>query len=156
MTLLLILGGIAALYLIWLLFRAAAFALPLYAGAGAAFLLHGQGYGMAAVLAAGFMVGLLVHLTGQLFYASIRSPLLRALVALLFAAPAGFAGYQAVTGLVGLAIDNTVWLHGLAFAGGLCTASSAWRRLGRAGSDEQGEGVPLARATQASIPASRA
>lgn len=156
MTLMLILGGIAALTLVWLLFRAASFALPFYAGAGAALLLHDQSYGMAAVLAAGFMTGLVVHLTGQRFYTSIRSPLLRALVALLFAGPAGFAGYQAVTAVVGLALDKEAWLHGLALAGGLCTASSAWRGLGRAGSDGQGESVPLARTIQASIPASRA
>ncbi|OWR00398.1 hypothetical protein CDQ91_06540 [Sphingopyxis witflariensis] len=152
----LILGGITALYFIWLLFRAAALTLPLYAGAGAALLLHDQGYGLAAVLAAGFMIGLVVQLTGQLFYTSIRSPLLRALVALLFAGPAGFAGYQVVTGLAGLAIDKGVWLDGLALAGGLCTASSAWRGLGRAGSDEQGESVPLTRTARVSIPASRA
>lgn len=148
MTSMLILGGIAALYLIWLLFPAAAFVLPLYAGAGAAFLLHGQGYGVAAALAAGFMTGLLTHLTGQLFYTSIGSPLLRAVVVLVFAIPAGFAGYQGMAGLAGLAIDKGAWVHGLALIGGLCTASSAWRGLGRAGSDEQGEGALLARTVE--------
>lgn len=128
-TLMIILGGVAALYLIWLLFRLATFALPVYSAIGAALLIHTQGYGTAAMLLAGFTTGLIVYLTGQAVFVTVRSPLLRFLVALLFAVPAAFAGYQAMTGLLGLMIDDGVWAKCLAVGGGLATASAAWRSL---------------------------
>src|SRR3546814_7452821 len=64
-TLMIILGGVAALYLIWLLFRLATFALPVYSAVGAGLFVHAQGYGTAAMLLAGFTTGLIVYLTGQ-------------------------------------------------------------------------------------------
>lgn len=129
MTLMIILGGAAALYLIWLLFRLAAFALPVYAAVGAGLFVHEQGYGIVAMLLAGFTTGLIVHLAGQAVFASVRSPLLRLLIALLFAMPAGFAGYQAMTGLLRLLIYDRRWASCLVIAAGLATASAAWRSL---------------------------
>src|SRR3546814_2091792 len=82
------------------LFRLATFALPVYSAIGAGLFVHAQGYATAAMLLAGFTTGLIVYLTGQAVFVSVRSPLLRFLVALLFAVPAGFAGYQAMTGLL--------------------------------------------------------
>src|SRR3546814_8453175 len=81
------------------------------------------------MLLAGFTTGLIVYLTGQAVFVSVRSPLLRFLVALLFAVPAGFAGYQAMTGLLALMIDDGIWARCLAFIAGLATASAAWRSL---------------------------
>lgn len=128
-TLMIILGGVAALYLIWLLFRLAAFALPVYSAVGAGLFVHTQGYGTSAMLLVGFTTGLIVYLTGQAVFVSVRSPLLRFLVALLFAVPAGFAGYQAMTGLLGLMIEDGIWTSCLAIFAGLATASAAWRSL---------------------------
>ncbi|MGH6633173.1 MAG: hypothetical protein ACREBX_13540 [Sphingopyxis sp.] len=129
MTLMIILGGFAALYMIALLFRLAVHALPIYVGVGAALFLHGQGYGLPAAIVAGFIAGLAAYLAGRVLHASIRSPLLRLLLAVIFATPAGFAGYQAVAGLAGLLIDDGGWIRGLAIAGGLATATTAWRSL---------------------------
>ncbi len=129
MTLMIILGSVAAFYLIWLLFRLAAFALPVYSAVGAGLFVHTHGYGTAAMLLTGFFTGIAVHLTGQAVFASVRSPLLRFLVALLFAVPAGFAGYQAMNGLFGLLIVDGAWANWLAVASGLATASAAWRSL---------------------------
>ncbi len=152
-TLMIILGGVAALYLIWLLFRLATFALPVYAAVGAGLFLHVQGYSIAAVLGAGFITGLLMHLTGQAAFASVRSPVLRCLLALLFAAPAGFAGYQAMTGLFGLVAVDGIWARCLAFGAGLATASAAWRSLGTAASASgAGERRPQDRAAIPSPP----
>src|SRR3546814_3351189 len=72
------------------LFRLATFALPVYSAIGAGLFVHAQGYATAAMLLAGFTTGLIVYLTGQAVFVSVRSPLLRFLVALLFAVPAGF------------------------------------------------------------------
>lgn len=128
-TLMIILGSVAALYLIWLLFRLAAYALPVYSAIGAGLFVHTHGYGTTAMLLAGFATGLIVLLAGQAVFASVKSSLLRFFVVLLFAVPAGFAGYQAMTGLLGLLIDVGVWANWLAVVGGLATASAAWRGL---------------------------
>lgn len=129
LTLMIILGGGAALYFIWLLFRLATCALPVYSAVGAGLFLHTQGYGTTAMLLAGFTAGMTVELAGQAVFAMVGSPRLRFLVALLFAVPAGFAGHQVMTGLLGMLIADGGWTNCLAIAAGLATASAAWRSL---------------------------
>ncbi len=94
MTIFLILGIIAALYVVWLMFRAAAYALPVYTGIalGLHFVETGHGYGVAIV--AGFGAGIAVLLLGQLLIAFLPSAALRLFIIAIFMVPAGFAGYQ--------------------------------------------------------------
>ena len=128
MTLLLILGAIALLYLVRFLFRLTALALPLSAGLMAATLSTGSGFSFAAGLAA-FVAGLLLLLIGRLIIASSRSPLIRTGVATMFAAPAAIAGYQMARGLTGLVIGEGVVLTLLSLAGAMTAALSSWRSL---------------------------
>jgi hypothetical protein len=128
-TLMLILGGIAALYMICFLFRLSVFALPVYSGIAAAMLMMEHGSSYPALLAGGFIAGLLVLIVGRLLMACIASPVLRMTVASLFIIPAGFAGYQMVQGLVGLAIADGVMLTILSGIGALVTVLSALRGL---------------------------
>lgn len=129
MTLMIILGGVAALYGLWLLFRLAVLAFPIYTGIAAAFLLQGQGYGMMAMLAAGFAAGLAVHLGGRTICASATSPLLRLMTSIAFVLPAAFAGYQAAAGLVALMIGDPSRVRMLSLAGGLIAAIATLRGL---------------------------
>lgn len=149
MTLALILGGAVALYLIWLLFRLAAYALPVYSalGTGLYLLEHHHGYGTA--IAGGLAVGVAVLLVGQFLMAFARSPLLRFLVALLFAVPAGAAGYQAARGLGGMMIDPGAGLTALSLFAAALTASSAWRGLGSPPTGD--EGAALAHSQQPTL-----
>lgn len=131
MTFILLLGGAAAIYIAMLMFRLAAVALPLYAGIGISIYLIGRDFGYPASIAAGLLVGALILVAGRALCA-VLPPFYRAIVAAVFAGPAGFAGYQAAKGLVGLAIGGGYALEVLGFTGALAAAVAAWRGLGTA------------------------
>src|SRR3546814_12212233 len=73
MTLMIILGGIAALYLTGLLFRLAFLALPVCLGLCAFLLLRDQGNGWAEALAMGLLTGIGFHLAGRRLFARTTS-----------------------------------------------------------------------------------
>src|SRR3546814_15619856 len=100
MTLMIILGGIAALYLTGLLFRLAFLALPVCLGLCAFLLLRDQGNGWAAALAMGLLTGIGFHLAGRWMFARITPVSIRLLIGSLFMGPAGAEGLGAGTGLV--------------------------------------------------------
>lgn len=99
MTFMLILGGLAALWLARFLFRMSALALPLYAGLGAGFAALDREAGYPAAVAIGGGAALTVLLAGRMLAAS-ASPLVCGIVTAGFAVPAGFAGYQAARALM--------------------------------------------------------
>lgn len=129
MTLFLVLGLFAGLYMLWLLFSLAVYALPVAAGISLAFWMHDHGHGYPAAILGGFAGGVAVLVAGQLLLAYVRSPLIRLGVALLFVLPAGIAGYHAVYGIAGLAIDPGAMLSLLSWAGAIMIAGTAWTRL---------------------------
>lgn len=129
MTIFLILGLFAGLYMLWLLFRMAVYALPVAIGISLAFWLHEHGQNYPVAVLGGFAGGVTVLVAGQLLLAYARSPLIRLGVALLFVVPAGIAGYHAVYGIAGLAIDPGTMLSLLSWAGAIMIAVAAWTRL---------------------------
>lgn len=147
-TFMIILGTVAGLYLIMLLFRLAAIALPLYAGIGAAFWLLDRGHGPVTAITAGLLFGAFILLAGRLLCATLP-PLYRAILAIIFAVPAGFAGYQAAKGLAGLALSEGAWLEILGFAGALTAAVAAWRSLGTPQAQDPVSDAPLGAASEA-------
>src|SRR3546814_14746354 len=70
-----------------------------------------------------------VLVIGQFLFTVIRSPIVRLAIALLFAIPAGIAGYHAVQGVIELAIDPGMMLSTLSWIGGGIIAVTAWIRL---------------------------
>ena len=123
---LLIFGGIAALYLIWLAFRAAAFALPLYAGLSLTIHMIAEGYGDRAAILSGFAAGTGLLVIGRIFAAIVPSPGVRLFVVALFAVPAGFAGYQFTAGLGALLMEpGPILVAGSAIAAVVAAASAA-------------------------------
>jgi len=135
MTFLLILGAVAGLYMLALLFRLASYALPVYAGIGTAFLLLRHDFGHLAAIAGGLTAGIATLLLGQCLIAFIRSPLLRAGIALLFAIPAAIAGFQAAHALGSLATDDGALLAVFGSIAALATSISAWRSVTMTGPD---------------------
>lgn len=129
MTIILVLGLFAGLYLLWLLFNLAAHALPIYIGLGVCLSLLHQEHGFLAATSAGFLVGVVTLALGRLLFDVVRSPALRVVIAILFVIPAGVAGYQLVHGIAGMAIGRGVALTLLSVGGGAFIASSAWRQL---------------------------
>ncbi|MBO9378080.1 hypothetical protein GG804_15010 [Sphingomonas histidinilytica] len=129
MTIFLVLGLFAGLYLLWLLFRLAVYALPVAAGISVAFWMRDHDYGYLAAALGGFAAGAVVLVVGQFLFTVIRSPIVRLAIALLFAIPAGIAGYHAVQGVIGFAIDPGMLLSTLSWIGGFIIAVTAWIRL---------------------------
>lgn len=129
MTILLIFGAIAGLYMLSLLFRLASLALPVYVAICTGFAVLRDAHGYPAAILAGFCAGIATLLIGQFLIAYIRAPLVRVAIALLFALPAAFAGYQAAHSLGSLATSNDPVLAILGSIAAAVTSISAWRSM---------------------------
>lgn len=129
-TFMIILGAVAAVLIVMLLFRLAAMALPVYAGIGAGFWMLDRGLGYPMSIAAGLVVGAMILGLGR-FLCSNLPALHRLPVALAFAVPAAFAGYQAATGLAGLAAEEGYILNWLGIVGAAVGSFGAWRSVAR-------------------------
>tara|TARA_R110000868_G_scaffold259743_17_gene518045 strand:- start:496 stop:912 length:417 start_codon:yes stop_codon:yes gene_type:complete len=125
MTIFLVLGLVAGLHMLGLLFRMAVHALPVYAGLGTGLWLHGAGQGYLLPILAGFLTAAVILALGRILFGSVRSPALRCAVAAVFAIPAGIAGYQSVRAVAGLALGPGMVLTLISGAGAILIASGA-------------------------------
>ena len=110
-------------------FTLAVYALPFMLGLTAAqFAYHtGSGLigaGLVGLVAAGAAFGILA-----LLFDSLRSPILRLIVALIFAAPAAVAGYALVHGITKEAVPSEIWRQIFCIIGGAFVFVSALMRL---------------------------
>jgi hypothetical protein len=145
-TTMLIIGIILALvalaYLCWLLFALAVYVLSFFAGLNAGLAAYHSGSGPIAAIVVGVIAGAVTLLLGQVAFATVRSPLVRATVALVFAAPAALAGYHAALGLAHLAIPTEGWRNAMAVAGAIIVAATAWIRMTLVAPPHPGRGLP--------------
>jgi hypothetical protein len=88
---------------------------------------HGYSVGEAAVIA--LLVGGATLLVGQFALAVTRIPILRAGIALSFAAPAGVAGYHASFGIARLCLGSGALSATLAVIGAALVFGTAWMRM---------------------------
>lgn len=126
---LIILAPLVGLFLVWLMFRLATYALPFAVGTWSAFWLlhHGNGY-MLSILG-GFALAVIVLAIGQVLFDTVRSPAPRVALGLVFALPAGIAGYNLINGLGRLVADQGLGLTILSWGGGGVIAIIAVQRL---------------------------
>lgn len=125
-----ILASFAALgAMCWLLFNLAVFALPFFTGASAGMAAFHSGAGPVGAFAVGILAGAATLVAGQLAVMFLPSPLMRAGVALLFAAPAAFAGYHAVHGIAAVTVPSEGWRQAFAVLGSLVVGITAFARL---------------------------
>jgi hypothetical protein len=116
-------------FLCWLLFNLAVYALPCFLGMTVGvWSYHHQsgllGAMLIAVLAAAITLGL-----GQLAFAHLRAPLARISIALLFAIPAGIAGYHAALGFARMTGAGPGWCNTVAILGALMVGCTAFARI---------------------------
>jgi hypothetical protein len=132
-TTMLILGIILSVFAIgffcWLLFTLAVYALPFFVGMTAGFAAYHAGYGvfaaaLIAIIAGGATLGI-----GQVAFALVRAPLLRAAIALVFAVPAAIAGYHATLGIAHICIAPGAVSQILAAIGAAMVGGTAWSRM---------------------------
>ena len=130
----------------WLLFTLIVYALPFVVGLTVGMAAFHTGAGVIGALIVGVAVGALTLFVGQVAFASVRSFILRAAIALLYAVPAAIAGYHAVLDLArsacrralarGVRLDRRAvhWRHGLGAHVAVRPAGSRAGRWGWSGS----------------------
>ena len=125
-----IIASFAALGAIcWLLFNLAVFALPFFASVSAGMAAFHAGVGPVGAFAVGILAGAATLVVGQLAVTLLPSPLLRGGVALLFAAPAAFAGFHASHGIAAMTMTSEVWRQAFAVLGSLIVGITAFARV---------------------------
>jgi hypothetical protein len=124
-----ILAFVGLAYLCWLLFALAGYALPFFAGVTAGLAAYHSGSGPIGAIVVGGIASSTTLLVAQIAFTTLRSPLIRAAIALLFAVPAAVAGYHAALGLAHIAIPVEGWREAMAAAGAIIVAATAWTRI---------------------------
>jgi hypothetical protein len=109
----------------WLIFTLAVFFIGLTASMAA---FH-SGAGVLGALLVGIVTAAVTLTIGQIAFAVVRPPMLRAVIAAAFAIPAAIAGYHAVLGLSQIGVPSLVWREVLAWIGALFIAGTAWARM---------------------------
>jgi hypothetical protein len=112
-----------------LFYNATIYALPCFVGLFVGFFAESTGAGLSAAITFGVAAGVLLLAIGQKILTLLRSPFLRAIVALTFAVPAALTGYFAVYNLAGLTAATSIWRQVFAIAGALAVGATAWQRL---------------------------
>jgi len=127
---LLILLGIALIGLLCTLaYTLATFALPFMLGLTAARFAYTTGAGLLGAGFVGLVAGVAAFGVLALLFATLRSPVLRFLVMLVFVVPAAIAGYFLVHGIAREAVPSEVWRQIFCIIGGIAVGASAWLRL---------------------------
>jgi hypothetical protein len=124
-----ILSVFAIAFFCWLLFTLAVYALPCFVGMSLGFAAYHHGYGV-------FASGLIAPIgdagtlaVGQLLFAAVRMPILRAGIALAFAIPAAIAGYHATLGIAHITMPPGSLGEVLAIIGAVLVGGTAWSRM---------------------------
>ena len=112
-----------------LAYTLAIYALPFLLGLAAAQFAYHTGSGLiGAGLVGLFSAGVAFGVLAVLFEA-IRPPVIRLIVALVFAAPAAMAGYALVYGITKEAVPPDIWRQIFCIVGGGFVGVAAWMRL---------------------------
>jgi hypothetical protein len=139
-----ILAFVGLAYLCWLLFALAVYALPFFAGVTAGLVAYHSGSGPVGAIIVGAIASSIILIAGQIAFTTLRSPLIRAVIAFLFAVPAAIAGYHAALGLAHIAIPAQGWRNAIAVAGAIIVAATAWARMALPAPPDNGRALPPA------------
>ena len=111
----------------WLLFTLAIYALPTFAGLTAGLAAFHSGAGVIGALIVGLLVGGAILALGQFAFAV--TPLIRAIIGLLYGVPAAIAGYQVSFALAGIGMPSSIWQVAFAVVGAVVSGCTAFSRL---------------------------
>jgi hypothetical protein len=113
----------------WLLFTLAIYALPFLAGLTAGLAAFHSGAGVIGALVVGVLTGGATWALGQIAFAATRTPLIRAVIGLLYAVPATVAGYQVSFALAGIGMSAGGWQTASAVVGAVLAGFTAFSRM---------------------------
>jgi hypothetical protein len=124
-----ILSFVVLAYLCWLLFTLAVNAFPFFVGVTTGLATYHSGSGPIGAVIVGLVASSITFAAGQIAFTTVRSPLIRAAIALLFAVPAAVAGYHAALGLAQIGVPTEGWRQAIAVIGAIAVAATAWARI---------------------------
>ncbi len=124
-----VLGVFGLGFFCWLLFTLAIYALPFLAGMTAGLAAFHSGAGVIGALIVGFLAGGATLALGQIAIATTRTPLIRAIIGLLYAVPATVAGYQVSFALSGIGMSAGGWQTAFAVVGAVLSGVTAFSRM---------------------------
>ncbi len=114
-----------------------------------------SGAGIIGSIVVGVLAGGATLAIGQIVFATVRTPIIRAIIALLYAAPAAVAGYYATLGLSQIGVPSETWRVAFAVVGSAMVGGTAWARMWafvpppyERGALEHSVSLPLASATR--------
>ena len=116
-------------FMCWLLFNLAVYALPCFVGLWAGITAYHSGAGVLGGIIIALVAGVAAALAGQLAILAIPVNAIRAAIALLFAGPAAFAGYNTVLGIAEIGIPSHAWRVAFAVVGAVMVGGTAWARM---------------------------
>ncbi len=125
----LLLGVLAIIFLCWLSFTLAVYALLFYAGLTVAFAAYPTGAGLISAAIVGVFASAVTLAVGQLAFAMVKSPILRGTIAMIFAVPAAVAGYHATLGLAQIGVSSHMWTAIFAVTGAICVGGTVFIRM---------------------------
>lgn len=124
----------------WLLFELAVHALPFFVSVSVGFVaVHGGAGPIGAILVA-LISGVVTLVAGQMAFGVTRSPLIRAAIATLFAAPAALAGYHVTLALSHLDGSAAIWREAFGLIGAMLVGGTTWTRIALHSSPDSGQG----------------
>jgi hypothetical protein len=129
-------------------------ALPFFAGVTVGLAAYHSGSGPFAAIITGAIAGGIILALGQVTFTRLRSPVMRAALALLFVVPAAVAGYYAAHGLAQLVVPAEAWRDAIAIAGATIVAATAFTRMWLSPPPDAGANV-AAGLTSPRLPASQ-
>ena len=112
-----------------LAYTLAVYALPFMLGVTAAQFAYQTGSGLIGAGLVGLVAAVAAFGVLALLFDTLRSPILRIVVALVFAAPAAIAGYALVHGVTKESVPSEIWRQIFCIIGGAFVGVSALMRL---------------------------
>ncbi|WP_024881496.1 hypothetical protein [Methylosinus sp. LW3] len=112
-------------FICWLVFALAAHILPVFVGVTAFMVAIDSGAGPFGAMLVGLVSGSAALAAGRIAFAATASPLLRAIIAAFFAAPASIAGYHVALALA-IGMTSSVWREIFSLIGAIMVGGSAW------------------------------
>ena len=88
-----------------------------------------SGTGPVGATVFGVVAGAIVLVLGQFVFTLLRAPILRIAIALAFAVPAAFAGYQAAFELSRHTMTSGLWQEIFAVMSSVAAGTTAWARF---------------------------
>jgi hypothetical protein len=113
----------------WALFALAIHALPFFVGMTVGIYSFQAGAGPFGAIVVGFVTAGFTLVVAQYAVSVARSPIVRLVIGLLFAFPAGCAGYDVTLALAHMGIPSEWWRESFAMLGAIAVGCTAWARV---------------------------